>query len=449
MAEIAVASPPQAEHGGLPHPAVLAACALLGITEVHAAGGAQAIAMLGYGTADCAAGRRHHRPRQRLRRRGQAAAAAARSRIDAEAGPTEIAIIADDSADPAFVAADLVAQAEHDPLAACLLITTDPALADRVDAGAGRRRSPATRHAERVAGRAGRPVGLRAGRRPRRGAGRVRRLGARAPGDPGRGRRRAGPPGPQRRRGLRRPVGAGVARRLPGRVQPRAAHRRHRAALRRPVGAVVPARHPRRRVRPGRRWPSVAPHIDALGGAEDLAAHVAGASATRVRRNGAQADDQPRCRCATTWPAASPTARRSSTSGRAEHQREPVPAAARRWSPTSPPPSAEAAAGLNRYPDRDAVALRADLAGYLGHGLTGEQIWAANGSNEIIQQLLQAFGGPGRSALGFEPSYSMHPIIAQTTATRWIAGTRNERLQPGRRGGRQGRDRSTSPTWCS
>jgi histidinol-phosphate aminotransferase len=85
---------------------------------------------------------------------------------------------------------------------------------------------------------------------------------------------------------------------------------------------------------------------------------------------------------------------------------------------------AEAAAGLNRYPDRDARELRAALAGYLGRGLTPAQTWAANGSNEIIQQLLQAFGGPGRSALGFEPSYSMHPIIAQTTATRWIAEPR-------------------------
>jgi histidinol-phosphate aminotransferase len=85
---------------------------------------------------------------------------------------------------------------------------------------------------------------------------------------------------------------------------------------------------------------------------------------------------------------------------------------------------AVAAAGLNRYPDRDARELRAALARYLGRGLTGAQTWAANGSNEIIQQLLQAFGGPGRSALGFEPSYSMHPIIAQTTSTRWIAESR-------------------------
>jgi histidinol-phosphate aminotransferase len=84
----------------------------------------------------------------------------------------------------------------------------------------------------------------------------------------------------------------------------------------------------------------------------------------------------------------------------------------------------EVAGGLNRYPDRDAVALRTALASYLGHGLTVANAWAANGSNEIIQQVLQAFGGPGRSALGFEPSYSMHPLITQTTATRWIAAER-------------------------
>ncbi|GAB3892192.1 hypothetical protein GCM10027612_39320 [Microbispora bryophytorum subsp. camponoti] len=86
----------------------------------------------------------------------------------------------------------------------------------------------------------------------------------------------------------------------------------------------------------------------------------------------------------------------------------------------------QGAATLNRYPDRDAVELRKDLADYLGHGLTARQLWAANGSNEIIQQILQAFGGPGRSAIGFEPSYSMHPIITGGTNTRWIEGLRGE-----------------------
>ncbi|HEY5359626.1 MAG TPA: histidinol dehydrogenase [Streptosporangiaceae bacterium] len=148
VTEIAVASPPQADRGGRPHPAVLAACALLGITEVHAVGGAQAIAMLGYGTADCAAvdvitgpGNVYVAAAKRL--------LSGRVAVDAEAGPTEIAIIADDTADPAFIAADLVAQAEHDPLAACLLITTDPGLADLVDPELAAAVA-ATRHAERV-----------------------------------------------------------------------------------------------------------------------------------------------------------------------------------------------------------------------------------------------------------------------------------------------------------
>jgi len=86
---------------------------------------------------------------------------------------------------------------------------------------------------------------------------------------------------------------------------------------------------------------------------------------------------------------------------------------------------AEVAGRLNRYPDRDAVALRTDLAAYLGHGLSWRQVWAANGSNEVIQQLLLAFGGPGRTAIGFEPSYSMHPLTARATATAWLSGARD------------------------
>ncbi|OLB81412.1 MAG: histidinol-phosphate transaminase [Actinobacteria bacterium 13_2_20CM_2_71_6] len=80
---------------------------------------------------------------------------------------------------------------------------------------------------------------------------------------------------------------------------------------------------------------------------------------------------------------------------------------------------------LNRYPDRDAVALRGDLASYLEHGLTAAQVWAANGSNEVQQQLLQVFAGPGRTALGFTPAYSMHPLLAVATGTRWIDGRRD------------------------
>src|ERR1700693_1829653 len=86
----------------------------------------------------------------------------------------------------------------------------------------------------------------------------------------------------------------------------------------------------------------------------------------------------------------------------------------------------EAAGTLNRYPDRDAGELRKDLADYLGPGLTCRQIWAANGSNEVIQQLLQAFGGPGRLALGFAPGYSMHSLIARVTCTGWVSAARDE-----------------------
>ena len=133
VGSVAVASPPQADNGGLPHPAVLAACALLGVDEVHAVGGAQALAMFAYGTEDC-------EPADVLTGPGNVYVAAAKRLLggivgtDGENGPTEIAIIADHTADPAFVAADLIAQAEHDPLAACLLITSDPDLPARTEA---------------------------------------------------------------------------------------------------------------------------------------------------------------------------------------------------------------------------------------------------------------------------------------------------------------------------
>ncbi|TFC87885.1 histidinol-phosphate transaminase [Cryobacterium sp. TMT4-31] len=86
---------------------------------------------------------------------------------------------------------------------------------------------------------------------------------------------------------------------------------------------------------------------------------------------------------------------------------------------------AEAILTVNRYPDREFSPLRDALAGYLGHGLTRDNIWAANGSNEVLQQVLQAFGGPGRSLLGYAPTYSMYSILASGTDTRWIPGGRD------------------------
>lgn len=85
-----------------------------------------------------------------------------------------------------------------------------------------------------------------------------------------------------------------------------------------------------------------------------------------------------------------------------------------------------AVAGLNRYPDREFTVLREHLATYLGHGLTADNIWAANGSNEVLQHVLLAFGGPGRTALGFPPTYSMYPLLAGSTGTGYLTGSRDE-----------------------
>ncbi len=148
VSSIALTSSPQPDNDGLPHPTILAACALLGVEEVYAVGGAQAIAMFAYGAGPC-------RPVDLVTGPGNIYTVSAKRLvkgvvgIDSEAGPTEIAILADDTADAAFVAADLVSQAEHDPLAAAVLVTPSEALADDVDAELDKQVS-ATRHVERI-----------------------------------------------------------------------------------------------------------------------------------------------------------------------------------------------------------------------------------------------------------------------------------------------------------
>jgi histidinol dehydrogenase len=147
---LVVCSPPQKEFGGQPHPTILAACALLGVDEVYAIGGAQAVALLAYGdpvraiaAVDLITGP------------GNVYVAAAKRAvrgvvgIDAEAGPTEIAILADADADPAHVAADLISQAEHDPLAASVLVTDSAVLAAAVDIEVVRQVA-LTKHVDRV-----------------------------------------------------------------------------------------------------------------------------------------------------------------------------------------------------------------------------------------------------------------------------------------------------------
>jgi histidinol dehydrogenase len=156
---LAVTSPAQKEHGGLPHPAILAACALLGVDEVYAVGGAQAIAMFAYGTEECRAVNLVTGP-------GNIWVAASKRLlkgvigIDSEAGPTEIAILADETADPVHVAADLISQAEHDTLAAAVLVTDSEELADQV-AHELKQQLARTKHVERItAALAGRQSGI-------------------------------------------------------------------------------------------------------------------------------------------------------------------------------------------------------------------------------------------------------------------------------------------------
>jgi len=433
--QIAVASPPRPDSGGLPAPAVLAACALLGIDEVHAVGGAQAVAMFAYGTADCA-------PVDVVTGPGNAYVTAAKRLlagtvgVDAEAGPSEIAIIADHTASPRFLAADLVAQAEHGPLAACLLITTDPALADATEAELAAQVA-AARHRDTVqAALAGQsacvlvddteaalavsdawaPEHLEIQAEDASGlAARVRNAGAVFVGPYA-------------------PVSLGDYLAGSNHVLPTGGTARHTPGLSvldflRGIHVVEYS---------AAALAAAAPHIDALGAAEDLAAHVA---AVRVRvphgqevpaDGGGPAAAQAGARQAAAGPPIRPD-----LAGRTPYGAPQLDVPVRlntNENPYPPPPAlvreitdavAAAAGSLNRYPDRDAMALRADLAAYLGHGLTARQVWAANGSNEIIQQLLQVFGGTGRSALGFEPSYAMHPLIARATGTGWIRGARD------------------------
>jgi histidinol dehydrogenase len=154
VASLAVASPPQKDFGGLPHPTILAACALLGVEEVYAVGGAQAVAMFAYGASQDD-GSRLCAPVDIVTGPGNIWVAAAKRLvkgvvgIDSEAGPTEVAVLADATANPSHVAADLVSQAEHDTLAAAVLVTDSEQLADAVAAQVERQVAQ-TKHFERI-----------------------------------------------------------------------------------------------------------------------------------------------------------------------------------------------------------------------------------------------------------------------------------------------------------
>src|SRR5690606_22561272 len=236
--------------------------------------------------------------------------------------------------------------------------------------------------------------------------------------------------GAQRGGDLRGRLLAGLARRLLRRLQPRAAHRRVRPALLGPVGAHVPARRARRRLRRGgaaRRGP---PRAHARRGRGPAGARAG-------RRGEVRAVSESRWR---TEPQDLPL--RDELRGMTPYgaPQLDVPVRLNTNENSYPLPDEVVAAvekalsvtlrDLNRYPDRDAVALREDLAAYLNEtatsGLTAAHVWAANGSNEIQQQLLQAFAGPGRTVLGFTPGYSMHPLLAAGTGATWVPTRRRD-----------------------
>ncbi len=413
---IALASSPQKEHGGLPEPTILAACALLGVDEVYAVGGAQAIAMFAHGAGEC-------EPVDLVTGPGNIYTVAAKRLlkgvvgIDSEAGPTEIAILADDSADAAYVAADLISQSEHDPAAASVLVTSSERLADDVEAELDKQVF-ATRHTDRIRTALG---GQQSGivlvddveqglavvdayaaehleihtQRAADVAARVRNAGAIFVGPFA-------------------PVSLG---RLLRRLQPRAPHRGLCLPLVGPLGACLPQGGPRRRLRPRR-------------------AGRGGRPRGHARRRGGPPG--PRRGRHDPVRSMSPLPLREELRGLKPYGAPQLDVPVRLNVNENPyPPStavvadieravAEAARGLNRYPDREFVALRESLAAYLGHGIRPEQVWAANGSNEVMLHLLQAFGGPGRLALSFAPTYSMYPEYARDTHTGWEVGHREE-----------------------
>ena len=438
---IALTSSPQKEFGGLPHPTILAACALLGIEEVYAVGGAQAIAMFAYGVGPCARvdlvtgpGNIYVVTAKRLLK-GQIG-------IDSEAGPTEVAILADDSADPDYVAADLVAEAEHDPLAGAVLITDSERAGRRRSRTGSRRWSPppstASGSHEALSGRQSGIVlvddldqGIAVAdayaaehleiqtRDAAAVAARIRNAGAIFVGD-------------------HAPTALGDYCAGSNHVLPTGGCACHSSGL--SVRNFTKSIHVVDYSREGLQ--AVADHVVTLAEAEDLP------GPRRVR-----------ARALLAMTLASPAG------GAARHRavRRPPARRARLAStptrtPTGPPRPcvADIAASVARRRD-DPQPLprpRARRAAHRAGGLplaptpgrpaiAPEQVWAANGSNEVMLQLLQAFGGPGRTAVSFAPTYSMYPEYARDTHTRWVAGRRGRRLRARpRRRPRAGRGRA-------
>ena len=429
-----VATPPQKEFGGLPHPTILAACAMLGVEEVIAVGGAQAIAAMAYGFEDEGY---HCRPVDKVTGPGNVYVAAAKRvvqsvcGIDSEAGTTEIAILADDSANPLFVCADLISQAEHDPAAASVLVTPARPLVDEVvkllptlveEAAESERiatalsgpqsaivLTPSLEQALEVV-EAYAPEHLEIQTRNALDlSNRITTAGAVFVGD-------------------YTPVPLGDYVAGSNHVLPTGGTARYSAGLN--VTQYLRSMQVVDYSKEGLR--SVAPALIELSHAEGLPAHGAAAEARFVGEGLAsvlaEGGGRPepvvalpfRIELADVEPYGAPMIDVPVRLNVNENPFPPSPAVIDSIAESV----RDAASNLNRYADRDAVALREDLAAYVsaesGVAVTGGEVWAANGSNEVMIQLLQAFGGPGRTALALWPTYSMYEEYARDTNTRWV-----------------------------
>ena len=428
---LVIASPPQADFDGLPHPTILAAAALLGVDEVWAVGGAQSVALLAYGGTDTDGA--ELAPVDMITGPGNIYVTAAkricRSQvgIDAEAGPTEIAILADHTADPVHVAADLISQAEHDEMAASVLVTPSTDLADATDRELANQLAT-TVHRERVTAALGGKqsatvlvddldAGIRTVNAYAAEHLEIQTVDAR---DVARRIRSAGAIFV----GAYSPVSLGDYCAGSNHVLPTAGCARHSSGL--SVQTFLRGIHVVDYDEAALK--DVSGYVITLAEAENLPSH-----GEAVRRRFENVTPGKKVTLAD-------LPLREDLRGKSPYGAPQLQVPVRLNTNENPHPptkalvddvtaSVQAVAGdLHRYPDRDAVALRTDLASYLtaqtGVALDVENLWAANGSNEILQQLLQAFGGPGRSAIGFVPSYSMHPIISDGTQTKWLVANR-------------------------
>lgn len=421
---IVVASPPQADFGGLPHPTILAACHMLGVTEVIAVGGAQAIGAMAYGFTD---GDYTCKPVDKVAGPGNIYVAAAKRcvqevcGIDAEAGTTEIGILADSTADPSFIAADLISQAEHDPAAASVLVTDSMELAagvlESIDVQVEN-----TLHRERILEALGGPQSgiivtanldvaeaiieaygaehleiMTADATER--AMRIRNAGAIF----------VGPFSPV-------PLGdymAGSNHVLPTGGTARYASGLNVTQYLRSVQVIDYSEGA---------LASVAAPLVALAEAEELPAH---GQAVSIRGGRLKTEDSPvrlpwRPELADVEPYGAPQLDVPVRLNVNENPYAPQDAVV----DSVVASVRDAMANLNRYADRDAWGLREALAEYLraesGADITAAQVWAANGSNEVMLQLLQAFGGPGRTVMASAPTYSMYVEYARDTNSDWV-----------------------------